>query len=188
VVGFARDITDLIDFDEFDAVTEQFVYNNVPGKVKVRGGQLVLGAKFAQSLSTDFSFTHNRSRQDGGDQISRVPEEVVKASINFSPANRPFGATLSINYTGDIFTAVDDSRLNYGKYTIVDISGRYFLDADHKHRLSVSLQNAFDEQFGRPARGCRDVAGEGPFDCSQHYTFVNLGLTRTLRASYSYAF
>jgi outer membrane cobalamin receptor len=188
LVGFARDITDLIDYDEFDEVTEQFVFNNVPGEVKVRGGQLVLGATFAQGLTTDFSFTHNQSPQDGGDQISRVPEEVLKASLDYHPAGRPFGATLSINYTGDVFTAVGEDRLNYGKYTIVDISGRYFLDADHRHRLNLSLQNAFDEEFGRPSRGCRDVAGEGPDDCSSPYVFVNLGLPRTLRASYTYAF
>lgn len=188
VVGFARDITNLIDYDEFDEETEQLIFGNVAGTIKVRGAQVVLGGKVGDAFSTDFSVTHNRSRQDNGDQITRVPEDLAKASFDYHPAGRPFGATLSINYTGDIFTNIDGERVNYGKYTIVDLSGRYFLDADHRHRLNLSLQNAFDEEFGRPARGCRDVAGEGAFDCSVHYQFVNLGLPRTLRASYTYAF
>lgn len=188
VVGFARDIEDLVDYGEFDEVTGQDVFANVPGTIKVRGAQLVLGASVADTVSANFSFTHNRSRQNGGDQILRVPEQIMKASLEVHPANRPFGATLAVNYTGDIFTTVSGTRVNYGKYTIVDISGRYFLDPDHKHRLNLSLQNAFDEEFGRPQRGCRDVAGESAFDCSVPYQYVNLGLTRTLRASYSYAF
>jgi outer membrane cobalamin receptor len=187
LVGFARDITDLIDDSGFDALTQQALFENVPGTVRVRGGQVVLGAERAETLAVNFSFTQNHSLQEGA-QISRVPEEVLKTSVDFHPPGRPFGATLAVNHTGDVFTAVDGRRLNYGGYTIVDISGRYFLDAARRHRMSLSLQNALDEEFGRPARGCRDVSGDSPADCSAPYLFVNLGLPRTLRASYTYAF
>jgi vitamin B12 transporter len=50
------------------------------------------------------------------------------------------------------------------------------------------LQNALDENYGRPSRGCADNTTDGPFQCSSPYIYQNLGLPRTLRASYSYAF
>jgi outer membrane cobalamin receptor len=187
LVGFARDIEDLIDYEVFDPVTNQDVFGNVDGTVKVRGGELSLSTS-GPSLSSRLAFTHARSRQDGGLQTLRVPEDILKASLDYHPPNLPFGLSAAVNYTGDVFTRVTGSRINYGKYTIVDISGRYFLDAERRHRLNLSLQNAVDEELGRPAQGCIDDPADGPFDCSTPYTYTNLGLPRTLRASYSYAF
>lgn len=188
LIGFARNIEDLISCDGFDEATEQCLFVNVPGTVKVRGGELVLGATVTDAFSANFSFTRNRSRQEDGLQIARVPEQLAKASFDYHPSGRPFGATLAVNYTGDVSTGVNGSRVQYGGYTIVDVSGRYFLDAAHRHRLNLSLQNAFDEQYGLPGKGCADVPGDGTYDCSAPYTYVNLGLPRTLRASYTYAF
>ena len=76
----------------------------------------------------------------------------------------------------------------YGDYTLVDLSARYFLDAGRHQQLNFSIRNLFDEQYGTPGRGCRDVATDGPYDCSIPYVYTNLGLPRTFTASYSYRF
>jgi len=133
-------------------------------------------------------FTQNRSRVDGGEQIARVPEQLAKAGLDYHPRSRPIGATVAINYTGRVFTHVGPDLVPYGRSAVVDISGRYFIDANRKHRLNLALQNVFDKQYGVPSRGCADVVTDGPYDCSSAYTFVNLGLPRTLRASYTYSF
>jgi outer membrane cobalamin receptor len=188
LVGYAREITDLIDYATYDEDTQQDVFGNVPGTVKVRGVELAFGAEWTTGYSLEVSYAHNRSHLDGGNQLARIPEALAKASFDYHPAASHFGATVAINYTGDVAANVGSDLVGYGGYTVVDVSGRYFVDEAHRHQFNLSLQNAFDQEYGRPGRGCRDVPTDGPYDCSDPYTFVNLGLPRTLRASYTYAF
>jgi vitamin B12 transporter len=188
LIGFARNIDDLIDYDAFDEDTGQSVFGNVAGTVRVRGGEAVLEGSFSDAFSTNLSFTRNRARTDGGDQITRIPEQLLKARFDYHPAGLPFGAALAVNYTGHVFTTVGPDRVQYGNYAVVDVSGRYFLDSEHRHRLNLSLQNALDKEYGRPQRGCLDVSTDGAYDCSSPYAYVNLGQPRTLWGSYTYAF
>ena len=187
VTGFARNIKDLIDYDTFDEVTEQDVFGNVPGTVRVRGAEFQVDAALFEALTASASYTFNRAKQDGGVQLDRIPEQLLKASLDYHPAGR-FGATLTVNYTGKTTVGIAGTSYQYGEYATVDLSGRYFLDDGHHHQLSVSLQNLFDEQYGRPSRGCLDVPTDGPYDCSAPYIYVNRGLPRTVRASYIYTF
>jgi outer membrane cobalamin receptor len=188
LIGFARDINNLIDYATFDDATGQAVFGNVPGTVRVRGGEIALTAAFTESTSAVLNFTRNQSKQDGGVQTDRVPEQLLKGSLDFHPQALPFGATLSVSYTGKTYITVGGNPLEYGKYTVVDLSGRYFLDNARKQRLSVSVQNLFDREYGRPNRGCLDVATDGPYDCSSPYVYVNRGLPRTAVFRYTYDF
>jgi vitamin B12 transporter len=186
--AFARDIEDLIDYDGYDDVTQQDLFDNVAGTVKVRGAEVTVGGSFSDSLGADLSYTHNRSRQDGGRQLSRIPENLTKASLDYHPVGRAFGGTLAVNWVGAVSASVAGTPIGYGNYAVVDVSGRYLIGADRKQQLNVSLQNALDEEYGRPSQGCADVATDGPDDCSAPYTYVNLGLPRTLRVSYTHRF
>jgi outer membrane cobalamin receptor len=188
LIGFAREVKDLIDYEEFDEITQQDVFGNVPGTVKVRGFEATLEGSWSNAFSSTLSFTHNRSHNDDGEQIARIPEQLAKASLDYHPAALPIGATLAVSHTGDVAAPIGDDLLEYGNFTVVDISARYFLDTARRHRLNLSLQNALDEDYGRPSRGCADNTTDGPFQCSSPYIYQNLGLPRTLRASYSYAF
>jgi vitamin B12 transporter len=160
----------------------------VPGTVKVRGGELDVGAYFSDSLSARASFEANNSKQEGGEQIARVPTRVGKADFDFHPAGLPFGATLTVSYTGAVNAFVGGNTLWYGNYAVVDLSGRYFFGAVRQQRISVSLQNLFNRQYGRPSRGCQDVSTDGASDCSEPYVFVNRGLPLTAAIRYSYDF
>jgi vitamin B12 transporter len=62
------------------------------------------------------------------------------------------------------------------------------LGKDRKQRLTLSIQNAFDEEYARPSRGCADTPDDGPYDCSIPYLYANLGLPRTVRFSYTHGF
>lgn len=186
VVGFAREINDLIDYGDFDEATSQSIFGNVPGTVKVRGAEVDVGAEMSDWLSAHASFEANRSRADGGPQIARVPTRVGKANFDYHPAGKPFGATLTVSYTGAVTSPVRGSLLPYGNYAVVDLSGRYLFGADHRQRITLSLQNLFNRQYGQPGGGCRDVATDGPYDCSEPYVYVNRGLPLTAAIRYSY--
>lgn len=188
LTGFYRDIKNLIDYGDFDPVTEQYVFANVPGTVKVRGAEAQVDAQITDSLSATASYVYNSSKLDDGSQLDRTPRDLVKASFDWHPRSVPFGATLTINHTGRTRIGVGGTELSYGNYTVVDLSGRWYLDRARRQVINVALQNLLDQTYGRPARGCGDVVGDGPYDCSAPYFYLNRGLPLTARFSYSLAF
>jgi outer membrane cobalamin receptor len=188
VTGFARDITDLIDFDTFDAVTQQDVFGNVSGTVRVRGGQVTADATATDSLSASLAYSANEAKADGGPQLDRVPRSLFKAGLDWHPADRPFGASVNVVYTGRATRSISGNSVGYGNYTVVDLSGRWFLDAGRHQQLNLSVRNLFDQRYGLPARGCADTPADGPYDCSLPYVYVNLGMPRTFALSSTYKF
>jgi outer membrane cobalamin receptor len=54
LIGFYRDIKNLIDFQSFDAATEQDVFGNVPGSVIVRGAEITLSAPITADVAANF--------------------------------------------------------------------------------------------------------------------------------------
>jgi outer membrane cobalamin receptor len=188
ITGFARNVKNLIDYDTFDPVTQQDVFGNVSGTVKVRGAEVQVNADLTDALGGTISYTHNSSKLDGGQQLDRVPKDLVKASLDWHPRNLPFGSTLDIRYTGDTSISIAGVEHSYGDYTVVDWSGRYFIDQARRMTFNLSIQNLLDQSYGTPGRGCQDVATDGPYDCSSSYIFVNRGLPRTFRGSFTFAF
>lgn len=188
VTGFARDITDLIDLDTFDAATQQDVFGNVAGTVRVRGGQVTADMAVMDQLSANLAYSANSAKQDGGRQLDGVPQSLFKAGVDWHPADKPFGATLNVVYTGDLDRSVGGVETGYGNYTVVDLSGRYFLDAARHQQVNLSIRNLFDQRYGLPRRGCKDTPDDGPYDCSIPYIYVNLGMPRTFAVSYTYRF
>ncbi len=180
LIGFAREITNLIQF-EFDDVQELDVAQNVPGKVKTRGGQAVLTAALNEAWRARLSFTRESTENNAGKQLQRIPESQFQAWLDYDPSALPFGASVALGHTGDIYATNFSGDVPYGDTTVVDFSARYYLDADRHHRIGVRLENAFDEEYGRPGTGRTDVG-------NRSYTIVNLGVPRTWHASYSYAF
>ncbi|MEI9985151.1 MAG: TonB-dependent receptor, partial [Aliidongia sp.] len=115
LVGFARNVSNLIDFGGFDAQTNQALFANVPGLVRVRGGELVLTAELGDVSATG-SYTYTHSTESGGLQIDRVPEQQAKATIDYHPAALPFGLTASAEYVGRTFqSGLWDGREAYGR-------------------------------------------------------------------------
>jgi vitamin B12 transporter len=189
LTGFARDIDDLIELNGNDVnAADQEVFDNVPGTVRVRGAEGLIEAALADSLSANVNYTYSHSVEDSGQQLDNVPKGLFKAGVDYHPGNLPFGAAATVNYVGDTAVTVHGSDLHYGRYAVVDLSGRYYVDAKRHQQINFSIRNLFDRQYGLPARGCADVATDGPYDCSSPYFYVNLGLPRTFAVSYTYRF
>lgn len=189
LTAFGRDIENLIDYATHDDATGQDVFGNVPGTVRVRGGEALVEDAFEDSLSAQVSFTFNHARTDDGrQQIDDVPRSELKAGLDYHPASLPFGAAASLYYVGDVSRPVNGSEVGYGNYAVVDVSARYFVDTERRQTLNFSIRNLLDRKYGAPGKGCRDVSTDGPYDCSSPYVYVNLGLPRTFALSYAYRF
>jgi len=186
IIGYARDITDLIDFASFDAETQQAVFGNVPGTVRERGAELAIDKAVLQDLIASLSYTFNHVRLESGQQLDRIPRELFKFALDYHPDNARIGVTASLTYTGAVTTIAGSQRVQYGNYAVANLAGRYFLDSRRRHQLNFAVENLFDREYGIPAQGCEDVPTDGPYDCSRPYVYVNRGVPVTLRASYTY--
>jgi outer membrane cobalamin receptor len=185
LVGFARDITNLIDYATFDDTTNQAVFGNVPGTVRVRGGEIDVCADFPD-YSAHLDYTYSHSVQGGNLQIPAVPVQQAKASFDYHPEEQPFGVTLSAIFVGAEWEtglgSTVDGRGEYGKYPVVDVAAHYFLDAHHHHIISLRLENVFDRQYATSLGTAQDDA------TGNYYTYQNLGVPRTLAGRYTYRF
>jgi len=182
-IGFYRDVTNLIDFQSFNVATDQDVFGNVPGTVKVRGGELILEGSAGDAVSATLSYTYSAATQAGGEQVAQIPLTLAKASIDFHPADRPFGASLAFNYVGDVYDNVAGlTHVPYGDYLVVNASARVFLDHARHHRFDFTVNNLFNKQYAAQlTQGVSDATGNA-------YPVPDLGQPRTLLVRYSYSF
>ena len=153
--------------------------------MKVSGAEAAVQARLGQDFSLNASYTHTRSRDEGSSlQRDRTPVDFAKASLDYAPAGKAFGADLSANWTGDVYQTVSGfGRLNYGDFVVVDLAAHVFLDGRARHhRLGVRVQNLFDTDYA--AR-----LGSAPVDGgTNRFLYRNLGVPRTASVRYSYAF
>ena len=114
---------------------------------------------------------------------SGLPSNRVNSSVDVHPARTPVGATLSVFWVGEIFdNASGFGRVPSGKYTVVDLAGRYFLDPRRRHRLNVRLENLFDETYATGHGRAFTDTGATP------YLMSTLGVPRTFHVSYTFAY
>lgn len=183
VIGFVRDVANLIDYQSFDAATNQEVFGNVPGTVRVRGGEVALDSALTDEVSANASYTYSSATEGGGLQVARIPVSLAKASVDYHPDHMPFGLSASLNYVGDVYdNAAGLTHLDYGDYVVVNASARVFLDPERHHRIDLTLNNLFNKQYATElTQGISDVTGNA-------YPVPDLGQPRTFLARYTYSF
>ncbi len=184
LTGFARRIDDLI-VDVYDQpVFPDGLYVNVDQRVRTRGFELSGSAALAAGVTARASYAYTRTRAEGsGQQFDRIPKDQAKASLAYDPADRPFGASASLLWTGDVHqTASGFGRVNYGNYVVVDMAAHVFLDRARRQRVTARLENAFDEGYAtRVGSALADLS-------TQRFLYRFLGVPRTLHVSYAYSF
>lgn len=178
--AFLRDVEDLISI--VDAPGGGETLDNTEGTTRVRGGELVLSARLPADISALASVTFTSAELAGTSvQQQEIPKSLAKLSLSYAPANGPFFAGLTLSHTGDVYRNAAGTRHNYGNYTVLDLSGGVRLGAGGHHRLSLRLENAFDEEYASRVRS-------GPSDEGSTYAYSFLGTPRTLHASYTFQF
>jgi vitamin B12 transporter len=186
-IGFYRTVTDLI-VDVDDGSGDTTITANRPDEVRVRGVSLVGAATLTSAVTASLGYTYTNSERKnelagGYDQLAGIPDNQVQASLDLHPASLPFGAMFTVNRVGEMFdTVAGFGSVPSGNYTVVDLSGRVFLDRSRRHRLNLRLENLFDEEYTTiHARGFLDASAT-PF------LVHNLGMPRTFHLSYSFSY
>lgn len=189
-IYFRRDVEDLIVDVDDGTGSGNTIAQNVAGQTRVRGQQIVLGLAPSNSLSATLSYTYNDSESlnqtsGGYDSIPGIPRDQTAVSLDYAPEGRPFGIMVTVNDVGDVYDVVGGvGRAERGNYTVLDLSGRIYLDASRRQQLALRLENAFDEEYvTRNSRGRVDFSSPAQF-----YAARNLGTPRTVHLSYEYAF
>jgi vitamin B12 transporter len=182
---FASDIKNLIVDDYDDPAFPDGIYINTAGKVRTRGAELSAVAKLGDSFNLAASYAYTRSRNAGSSvQRDRTPEHTAKASLDYDPSDRPYGASVAARWVGDVYgNASGFGRQEFGNYLVVDLAAHVFLDGPGgKHRVTARLENAFDEDYAtRVSSALID-------NSTQRFLFHTLGVPRTFHLSYGYSF
>ena len=183
VIGFFRDVKNLIDYDTFDPVTNQDVFGNVPGVVRVRGGEVAIDGPLTDEISGSASYTYTSSKQDGGLQLANIPVSLAKATLDYHPTRMPFGLTGSLNYVGDVYNnPAGLGVMNFGNYVVFNASARLYLNEARSQRIDVGLNNVFNKRYATAlGAGFDDVTGDP-------YVLHNLGQPRTFTVRFTYGF
>lgn len=183
--AFAREVKNLIvdDYDQPDFPGG--IYVNTDGEVRFRGLELQGTLRLTDAVQARASYAYTRARGEGaGRQFDRVPKSQVKAGIDYAPPDRPYAASASLLWTGDVSSNVSGfGQVDYGDYVLVDLAAHAWLDgADRRHKLTARLENALDETYAtRVNSAVPDVAGP-------RFLYRFRGVPRTLHVSYAYSF
>ena len=184
ITAFARRIEDLIVDDYDQPGLPDGIYINTPGKVRSRGLEAQASAQLTDDLRAWASLALTRTREAGaGRQFDRTPKAQAKGGLAYAPADRPWGASVSALWTGDVYQQVSGfGRVNYGGYVVVDLAAHAYLDGRRRHRITARLENVFDEDYATRVNSA-------PSDLStQRFLYRFLGVPRTLNVSYAYSF
>lgn len=188
VIGFYRKISDLIVDVDDPAGSGNTITANSEDAVKVRGVSLQGSASLSPALTTTVGYTYTTSEQGntlagGYSSLPGLPSNRVNASADLHPARKPFGGSVTFFWVGDIFDNVSGfGKVPSGNYAIVDLAGRYFLDARRQHRLNLRLENLFDEDYATGhSRAFPDAGGAA-------YLTSPIGVPRTLHVSYTFSY
>ena len=188
LVGFYRRISHLIVDTDDGTGSGNTVTANSDEAVKVHGVSLLGSASLTPAVAVTLGYTYTTSEQGntlagGYSSLPGLPSNRVNASVDLHPAGRRVGASMTLFHVGDIFDNVSSfGKVPSGNYTVVDLAGRYFLDAGRRHRLNLRIENVFDAQYATGhGRGFPD-AGGSPYITSA------LGVPRSLHLSYTFAY
>jgi vitamin B12 transporter len=187
-IGFYRKVSDLIIDVDDGTGSGNTITDNSTNAVRVYGGSLVGSASLSSAIATTLGYTYTTSEQGntlagGYSSLPGLPSNRVNWSVDLHPARKPFGGTLTFFWVGDIFNNVSGfGRVPAGNYAVVDLAGRYFLDAQRRHRFNVRLENLFDADYATGNGRAIPDAGGAP------YLTSILGVPRTLHVSYTFAY
>ena len=185
VIGFYRRVEDLIVDVDDGTDTGNTITANSDNAIRVHGFSLVGSASLTPAVSASLGYTYTTSEQGnqlagGYSSLPGLPSNRMDALLDFHPAAKRYGGTITLNWVGAITDNVSGfGQVPSGKYVLVDVAGRYFLDARRRHRINVRLENLFDKEYAtRHGRGFTDVGGTP-------YLVNSLGVPLTLHVSYT---
>lgn len=203
ITGFHRSIDNLISSMSFTEAgldpTQPFrgydpadynyrLFGHVEGEVRVSGYELLARFDAGNGLAASASYTHADSEEESAgitSDIQRIPEDFAKFGLDYRAPSGRFGANASLLWTGDQLASVTGfGTVNYGGYTVIDLAAHLFVDDEQRHRVTVRLENALDEEYiTRPGSALVDGT-----TTNERFFYGNRGVPQTLHVSYAYTF
>ena len=187
-IGFYRKVSDLIVDVDDGTGSGNTITENSTDAVRVHGFSLIGTASLTSAVAATLGYTYTTSQQGntlagGYSSLPGLPSNRVNWSVDLHPARKPYGATVTFFWVGDIFNNVSGfGSVPAGNYAVVDLAGRYFLDAQRRHRFNVRLENLFDADYATGnGRAFPDAGGAA-------YLTTIRGVPFTLHASYTFAY
>jgi len=110
-----------------------------------------------------------------------TPELTAKAVVSYRHASGRFGTDLAVRYIGNTYSRYDD-RINYGDYTVADLSGFVTFGRENRHTVTLRLENLFDEDYTADVGRAQSATSGEPF------YYLYRGMPFSLILGYSYAF
>ena len=152
--------------------------------MRVHGFEVVGSASLTSAVAATLGYTYTTSEQGntlagGYSSLPGLPSNRVNWSVDLHPTRKRYGGTMTFFWVGDIFNNVAGfGQVPAGNYAVVDLAGRYFLDAQRRHRFNVRLENLFNSDY---ATG----NGRNFTDTGTAFMTHVLGVPRTLHVSYT---
>jgi len=178
---FYNKVDNLIQTELIDTTNNiyTYTYKNVEGDTEIDGVELTVGIGpfYGFSLDVNACWT-NAEDGDTGEQLEQIPEFNSNINLKYRYETGRFGADLMTRYTGDIYErglgTFDD--VNYGDYFVTDASAFVTLDKKMRHKVTLRIENIFDEDF---ANG---------YGVSSGVLYKRCGLSRNAIIGYSFTF
>ncbi|MEJ8567885.1 TonB-dependent receptor plug domain-containing protein [Elongatibacter sediminis] len=181
LTGYVREITHYIQsyVPVEIAGVEGESFTNSDDEVDVVGMELITAYDLGQGWAANLSVNFNESElNEDGVQLTGIPESEVKAGLNYQAPERPWGASLTAVWVGDLNARPGVER---GDYLVADLAAWYRFGRSERHRLSLRLENLTDETYATRV----DVASA---DRGGSYFYNSLGTPRTLHLFYAFGF
>jgi vitamin B12 transporter len=187
-IGFYRKVSDLIVDEDDGTGSGNTITANSTDAVRVHGFGVVGSASLTSAVATTLGYTYTTSEQGntlagGYNSLPGLPSNRVNWSVDLHPPRKRYGGTLTFFWVGDIFDNVSGfGSVPSGNYSVVDLAGRYFLDAQRRHRVNLRLENLFDSDYATGHGRAFPDTGGAP------YVTSSLGVPRTFHVSYTLAY
>lgn len=191
VTAFRRELEDLIQIVTVGPID---TFDNSATPVEVTGAEFVATAQLTEDVTGTFDWTHTVAEFEGGStQLQDIPRDTAKVLLDWAPMDLPFGAGASVAWVGDLYDTVTvqppgaptagQVNIQHGDYVLVDLTARWYLDADRRHRLGFRIENAFDEEYDSQFVRVRLDGND-----AVSYAAGNLGTERTFHVNYTFDF
>jgi vitamin B12 transporter len=177
---FSHDIEDMI--KRITLANGDSTYKNQGGTTKIKGVEISTGIGPFQGVTFNLSATWVDAK-NGGEQLERIPEYYGSANVSYRNTSGWFGANLGARYTGDVYerglgTFKD---VNYGDVFVVDASTFVRLGTNNHHKISLRIENIFDEKYASRYNKAKNSDGD-------YFLYHQNGLPLTVVLGYTFTF
>lgn len=177
---FAREVDNLI---KAETQGDSRVFANSDDQVSFKGAEANLHLHLTDEVTFNANHVYSRAVEKGETkQINLIPLNNTKLSLIYDALENGLRVSVNANRVGSLWDEKNSRRINYGNYTLVDLSIQKTLDEEQKQTVTLSLENVTDQQY---ASGIGSAKRDGD---DRPYVYEDLGTPFTAKLSYSHKF